>query len=91
VASSEQGLQSVLTTLEGCQAALSDRADRETAHLLSVAILQLRMKLNHVEDSELRDLCDAMMPGDGHAHRSDYPKSPEGQRQRRSGVLKLVK
>jgi hypothetical protein len=91
VANFEQGLHSVLTTLEGCRAVLTDRADRETAHLLSVAILQLRMKVHHIEDAELRDLCDAMMPGDGHAHRLEYPKSPEGQRQRRSGVLRLVK
>jgi hypothetical protein len=91
VANSERGLHSVLTTLEGCRAALTDRAERETAQLLSVAILQLRMKLHHIADSELRDLCDAMMPGDAHAHRSEYPQPPEGQRQRRSGVLKLVK
>lgn len=81
----------MLTTLEGCRAVLTDRADRETAQLLSVAILQLRMKLHHVADSELRDFCDALMPGDGQARRSEYPRPPEGQRQRRSGVLKLVK
>jgi hypothetical protein len=81
----------VLTTLEGCRAVLTDRADRETAQLLSVAILQLRMKLHHIADSELRDLCDALMPGDGHVCRSEYPKPPEGQRLHRSGVLKLVK
>lgn len=88
---SEQGLHSVLTTLEGCRSVLTDRAERETAQLLSVAILQLRMKLHHVTESELRDLCDALMPGDGHAYRSEYLKSPEDQRQRRPGVLKLVK
>ena len=91
VANSERGLDSVLTTLEGCRAVLTDRADRETAQLLSVAILQLRMKLHHIADSELRDLCDALMPDDGHTRRSEYPRSPESQRQRRSGVLKLVK
>src|SRR3954471_11722677 len=52
VANFEHGLHSVLTTLEGCRAVLTDRADRETAQLLSVAILQLRMKLHHVADSE---------------------------------------
>jgi hypothetical protein len=41
------------------------RADRETAQLLSVAILQPQMKLHDIANSELRDLCDAMMPGDG--------------------------
>jgi hypothetical protein len=91
VANFEHGLHSVLTTLEGCRAVLTDRADRETAQLLSVAILQLRMKLHHIADSELRDLCDALMPGDGQARRAEYPRPPEGQRQRRSGVLKLVK
>jgi hypothetical protein len=90
VANSEQRLHSVLTTLEGCRTVLTDSAERETAQLLSVAILQLRMKLHHIADSELRALCDAMTPADGHPYRSEYPKLPEDQRRRRSGVLKLV-
>jgi hypothetical protein len=56
--------------------------------LLSVAILQLRMKLNQVADSELKALCDAMVPDDGTAEGSEDPKS---QDQRRRALLKLVK
>jgi hypothetical protein len=83
VASSEQGLHSVLATLEQCRATLAASANRETAQLVSVAILQLRMKLNRIADSELKALCDAMILDDG--------SSPQGQRQRSSPVLKLVK
>jgi len=89
VANSEERLHSVLTTLEQCRAALGDSANRETVQLLSVAILQLRMKLNQIADSELKALCDAMEPDDGPAERSDGPKSPSGQRRR--SQLKLVK
>ena len=88
MASSEQGLQSVLATLEQCRTALAASANRETAQLLSVAILQLRMKLNRIPDSELKALCDAMTPDDGPSERSSGPLS--GQRQRSSAVLKLV-
>jgi hypothetical protein len=89
VANSEEQLHSVLTTLEECRAVLTDNSNRETVQLLSLAILQLRMKLNQVEDSELKALCDAMAPDDGPAERSEGPKSPQGQRRR--GQLKLVK
>jgi hypothetical protein len=50
---------------------------------VSVAILQLRMKINRIADSELKALCDAMILDDG--------SSPQGQRQRSAPVLKLVK
>ena len=83
MASSEQGLQSLLATLEQCRTALAASANRETAQLVSVAILQLRMKINRIAESELKALCDAMTADDG--------SSPQGQRQRSSAVLKLVK
>jgi hypothetical protein len=89
VANSEQRLQSVLATLEQCRAVLAENSNRETVQLLSVAILQLRMKLNQVEDSELKALCDAMLPDDDPADASADPKSPQEQRRRAS--LKLVK
>jgi hypothetical protein len=91
VASSEQGMQSVLATLEQCQLALAASANRETAQLLSMAILQLRMKLNRIPDSELTALCDAMTPDDGPSEKSSGPVAPQGQRQRSSALLKLVK
>ena len=89
MASSEQGLLSVLATLEQCRGVLA-AGNRETAQLLSVAILQLRMKLNRIPESELKALCDAMTPDDGPSEKSSCPISPQGQRQRSSAVLKLV-
>jgi hypothetical protein len=88
VANSQERLQSVLATLEECRAALLD-SDRQTAVLVSVAILELRMKLNRIGDSELKALCDAMLPDDGPEQRSQEPKSPQGPR--RHPPLKLVK
>ena len=89
MASSEERLHSVLAALEQCRAVLTDSADRETAQLLSVAILQLRMKLNQVSDQDLRALCDAMVPDDDPAEATEHPKSPQNERRRAS--LKLVK
>ena len=88
MANSEQRLNSILGTLEGCRAALLDGSDRETALLVSVAVLDLRMKLNRVANSELKALCDAMLPDEAAAERSLEPKSPRGQR--RCHLLKLV-
>ena len=88
MANSEERLHSVLTTLEQCRAVLAETTNRETVQLLSVAILQLRMKLNRIEDSDLKALCDAMVPDDGTAEGSEDPKS---QDQRRRALLKLVK
>jgi hypothetical protein len=88
VANSEERLRSVLATLEQCRAALID-SDRQTALLVAVAILELRMKLNKIADSELKALCDAMVPDDGPEHGSQEPKSPQAPR--RLPPLKLVK
>jgi hypothetical protein len=88
VANSEERLHSVLATLEECRALLIASGNPEIAQLVSVAILELRMKLNRVTDSELKALCDAML-ADAPAERSQEPKSPQGQRRR--PMLKLVK
>jgi hypothetical protein len=61
VANAEERLLSLLATLEECQAHLMDQASPETARLLSLAILELRMELHKVTDSELKALCDLMM------------------------------
>ncbi|MFX4639463.1 hypothetical protein ABTA98_19800, partial [Acinetobacter baumannii] len=50
-------LRMTLATLEQCQASLANDAEHDTADLLSVAILQLRMKLKGVTHSELKLLC----------------------------------
>ena len=91
VANSEERLQSVLATLEQCRTILSKDARPETAKLVSLAILQLRMELNQVADQDLRALCDALTPVAGSMDRSHDPKSPHGQHRGAAGVLKLVK
>ena len=88
VANSEERLHVILATLEQCRAGLIDSSNRETAQLVSVAILELRMKLNQITDSELKALCDAMLPDDG-PERSEDTASPRSQRRR--ALLKLVK
>jgi hypothetical protein len=91
VANSEERLHSVLATLEGCRSVLVDSADLETAQFVSVAILQLRLKLNQISAPELKALCDAMMPDDEPAERPHDSRSPQRHRRRPSAVLKLVK
>ena len=88
MANSEARLHSVLATLEECRAALNHSSDRETALLVSVAILELRMKLNRITDSDLKALCDAMLPDEA-PERLQQAKSPQAQRRR--PLLKLVK
>ena len=92
VANSEERLHLILATLEQCRAGLIDSSNRETAQLVSVAILELRMKLNRITDQELRALCDAMVPDDAAAEGSQDSKSPHGSHgPRRRPLLKLVK
>jgi hypothetical protein len=87
VTNSEERLHVILATLEQCRAGLVESSNRETAHLVSVAILELRMKLNRITDQELRALCDAVVQDDTAAERLQYPKPPP----RRRPLLKLVK
>ena len=89
MANSEARLHAILATLEECRAGLLASTSRETAELVSVAILELRMKLHRIGDSELKALCDAMLPDDVSAERPHDPRSPQGQRRR--PLLKLVK
>jgi hypothetical protein len=89
VANSEERLLSVLATLEECRADLTAGGERETALLVSVAILELRMKLNRITGLELKALCEAMLPQDAAGERLHDLKSPQGQR--RQPLLKLVK
>ncbi len=65
--------------------------DLNTAHLVSVAILELRIKLNRIGDSELTALCDAMVREVEGASNSAPPKPQEGRRPRPPVSLKLVK
>jgi predicted negative regulator of RcsB-dependent stress response len=79
VANSDEQLLSVLATLEECRAALRQARKDDTAQLLSVAILDLRMKLSHIADAELKALCEEML---------SETQAREG---RRRPLLRLVK
>ena len=80
----------MLATLEECQTSLIRSGDRDTAQLVSVAILELRIKLNRIEDSELKALCDAMLR-ETDAAKAVSPKPQDGLRPRPPVSLKLVK
>jgi hypothetical protein len=60
-AHSRQRLLSLLETLEECRAVLMNQSP-EAGRLLSLAILELRMELHKVTDSELKALCELMLP-----------------------------
>ena len=81
----------MLATLEECQASLINNGDRDTAQLVSVAILELRIKLNRIDDSELKALCDAMLREVEATSRPVQPKPQQSLRQRSPVSLKLVK
>lgn len=89
MANSEERLLSVLAALEESRAQLAAGGERETALLVSVAILELRMKLNQITGLELKALCEAMLPEDAAGERLHELKVPEGLRRR--PLLKLVK
>jgi hypothetical protein len=90
VANSDQRLRSIAATLEECRTALVGSNNPETAQLVSLAILQLRMKINRIGDAELKDLCDAMTPDDQAAEMLLDPELPPDRRHP-STRLKLVK
>jgi hypothetical protein len=90
VPNSEERLHAVLAKLEECHAILVSGGDRDSAQLLSVAILELRIKLNQIEDSELKALCEAMLREAETADLTSLAKSLEVP-PRRPVTLKLVK
>jgi hypothetical protein len=87
LARSEERLLSLLATLEECRDFLKDKASPETARLLSLAILELRMELHHVTDAELKALCDLMVTEE----RSAQADAGADQSPRLPPYLKLVK
>jgi hypothetical protein len=68
----DKRLRSVIASLEECQVALADGVNRDAAQLLAMALLQLRMRLHQIADSELKALCDAMT-----VETNDNPHLPE--------------
>ena len=71
--------------LDECRVALRESGRDETAQLVSVAILDLRMKLNQIGDAELKVLCEEIM-------RAKEQGASEGRpAQRRPPMLRVVK
>ncbi|OKO85440.1 MULTISPECIES: hypothetical protein [unclassified Bradyrhizobium] len=85
---SDEQLQSVLETLEGCRKVLNEINNRESAELLSIVILDVRMKLKGIDDADLKALCDEML-----RRAVSEPQSPskQTQDQPRRPLLRVVK
>ncbi len=85
---SDEQLQSVLETLEGCRKVLNEINSRESAELLSIVILDVRMKLKGIDGADLRALCDEMLRS-----ATSEPQSPskQTQDQPRRPLLRVVK
>jgi hypothetical protein len=77
VANSDEQLLSVLASLEESRAALRASGKDDTAQLVAVAILDLRMKLGRVADSELKALCEEIMLADERARESRARRQPQ--------------
>jgi hypothetical protein len=93
VANSDEQLLSILATLEECRAALLAGGNRDTAQLVSVAILELRMKLNRIGEAELKALCEEMLPDEESSNRPKVarPDAKPAPAPRRRPLLRLVK
>ena len=90
VVNSDQQLLSILEDLGRCEARLRACGREDTAHLVSVAMLDLRMSLNGISDAELKALCDEMLPeSDVSAARAGEAKS--STRARRRPLLRVIK
>ena len=81
-------LLSILEMLEQCRAGLLAGGNRDSAHLVSVAILDVRMRVHRIADTELKALCEEMMAEDG-SPRLRESKAASGRRRR--PLLRLVK
>lgn len=77
---SHERLASILEKLEECRAGLVTGGNRDSADLVSIAILDVRMRLHRIGDAELRGLCDEML--------ADAPRPRDTKRR---PLLRLVK
>jgi len=89
VANSNENLLSVLAKLEECRSTLLAGGVRETAELVSVVILELRMRLNEIDEAELKALCEEMTKRKEPAEKMRDLKSAHSQRRR--PLLRVVK
>jgi hypothetical protein len=85
---SDERLVSILEMLEECRAELLTDGSKDSAHLVSVAILDVKMRLHRIGDAELRALCDEMLADDGSARLRDAKPAPGRSRR---PLLRLVK
>lgn len=83
---SDEQLFEILASLDHCREALRLDGQLDTAQLVSVAILDLRMKLNSIGDAELKALCDGIMLP---ASTDETPGQSSAQRRR--PLLRVVK
>jgi hypothetical protein len=84
---SDERLLSILERLEECRVGLLAGGHRESAHLVSVAILDVRMRLHRIDDAELKALCDEMLADNSTPHLRDSKLAPGGKRR---PLLRLV-
>jgi len=95
VLNSDEQLVAVLAMLEECRAALAASGNRDSAHLVSVAALDVRMKLNRIGDAELKLLCEAMVTkdvaGDEPREAGPLDEDTSPQEPPRRPLLRLVK
>ena len=89
VVNSEEQLLTILAMLEECRAALVTNGHPKTAHLVSVAALDIRMKLSGIGEDELIALCEEMMPSEITAEGVWGGRSAQAPRQR--ALLRVVK
>jgi len=84
---SEERLASILEMLEECRVGLAAAGHRDSADLVSMAILDVRMRLHRIGHAELRALCDEMLD-DGSPQTSDTKPASGGKR---PPLLRVVK
>ncbi|HXH45764.1 MAG TPA: hypothetical protein VNK51_18215 [Bradyrhizobium sp.] len=85
---SDEQLQSVLETLEECRRLLNACDNRESAEMLSIVILDVRMKLKGIGSADLKALCDEMLRS---AASEPLTPSKQTQDQPRRPLLRVVK
>jgi hypothetical protein len=85
---SDERLASILEMLEQCRAGLAASGHRDSAGLVSMAILDVRTRLHRIGDAELQALCDEMLTDDASPRLRD-PKLAPGRKRR--PLLRVVK
>ena len=87
VAHSDEQLLAILAKLEECRGQLAAGGSRDTASLVSVAILDVRMQLHGIGDAELKALCEEIIANAKEGSR-ETEEAPAPQRR---PLLRVVK